>query len=71
MKKIYYGCWSANNGSSYNYGYEFTNLRTACKTMRVIALGNTFQGNTGQWQVCDHDGDCQHQNCGKSGCVKG
>ena len=69
MKKKYYGNWGANN-SSRGDGYIFTNLRTACKTMRAIALGNTFQGNTGWWRVCNHDGDCEHQDCGIGGQIR-
>jgi hypothetical protein len=50
--KTYYGDWSANNATSYNREpYEYTNLKEARKSMRAIAQGNTFAGNTGNWSV--------------------
>lgn len=54
-KKIYAGSWSANNGSSYYSDYAFTNLKKAKATMRAIALGNVFAGNSGTWRVKDSD----------------
>ena len=50
MKK-YTGSWSANNGSTYNDGYKSNNLKELKKSMREIAKGNTFQGNSGSWSV--------------------
>ena len=69
MKRIYYGCWSANNGSNWGEGYEFTNLRTALKVIKAIALGNTFEGNIGQWSVWDDNRG--GKDWGIIGCVKG
>lgn len=57
MKKIkYYGNWNANNVSSYNDGYEFTNLKDAKKRMRNICEGNVFAGSTGNWNIKDANG---------------
>jgi hypothetical protein len=56
-KKRYLGRWAANDGSTYAAGYEYTNLKTARKDLRAIAMGNTFSGNTGSWAVTElHDG---------------
>jgi hypothetical protein len=52
-KVKYIGSWSANNGSSYGGGYEFTNKKEAIKTMRDISRGNTFAGNVGRWHVTE------------------
>lgn len=52
----YTGRWSANNGSSYNGGYEDSNKKRLASDMRKIALGNTFAGSTGNWTVCDANG---------------
>jgi hypothetical protein len=51
MTTKYLGSWSANNGSSYNTGYKFGNLKDARKTMRAICKGNVQIGNTGHWHV--------------------
>jgi hypothetical protein len=56
-EKKYFGSWSANNCSSYNSKYEFSNLKTARKEMRAIAMGNTFSGNSGSWNVETANGD--------------
>lgn len=57
MEKKYTGSWSANNGSTYNYGYESNNKRELARAMRSICDGNVFAGNTGRWDVTDKDGD--------------
>lgn len=54
-KTRYIGGWS--NGSTYDQGYEFTNLRDAKTTMRKICDGNVFAGSTGRWSVDDIDGN--------------
>ena len=55
MKK-YTGGWSANNGSTYNYGYTGNNKKTLARDMREICKGNVYSGNTGCWQVIDANG---------------
>lgn len=57
LKIKYYGGYSVNNGSTYGAGYEFTNLKQACKDMRDIASGNVYQGNSGKWHVTDLRGN--------------
>lgn len=49
--KIYVGGWSANNNSTYSFGYKSTNKKTLASDMRKIAKGNTFHGNCGYWEV--------------------
>lgn len=56
-KKKYIGRWSANNGSTYNYGYESNNKREIAKSMRAICAGNVFPGNSGYWQVSINGAD--------------
>ena len=53
MKK-YIGGWSTTNGASYNQGYEFSNLKTAKKTMREIAKGNNT-GTGARWNIDDEN----------------
>ncbi len=56
MRKIkYYGSW--RTCGTHGWGYEFTNLRDACKTMRAICMGETPSGNRAEWRVCDTDGE--------------
>jgi hypothetical protein len=53
MRKTYYGYWTT--GNSYNGdAYEFTNLKTAKKTMREIAMGNDT-GSGARWWIDDND----------------
>lgn len=47
----YEGSWSANNGSTYNTGYTDNNKRRLAHDMRIIARGNCFRGNSGNWCV--------------------
>jgi hypothetical protein len=57
MTKKYEGTWSANNGSTYSYGYFGNNKRALAKEMRSIAKGNVFASqtkekmNSGNWAV--------------------
>lgn len=53
MKNKYIGGWSVNNGSSYSDDYEYTSLREARTSLRAMALGNVYPGNTGSWYVND------------------
>lgn len=53
----YIGGWSANNGSTYNHGYESNNKTELARDMRQICDGNVFAGNTGHWSVEDEDGN--------------
>jgi len=70
-RKTYYGYWGANNGSGNREPVKFTNKKEAIKTMRSIAKGNVFAGNTGWWRVCNHAGACEYQDCGTTGTVRG
>ena len=54
---LYYGSWSANNGSSYNYGYRDTNKNKLAATMRQIMAENIFGRGEGRWEVVDEDGE--------------
>ena len=53
--KKYTGSWSANNGSTYDYGYEGNNRNKLAADMREICKGNVFVGNSGHWQVVNED----------------
>ena len=53
----YTGGWSANNGSTYNYGYESNNKKELAKDLREMCDGNVFVGNTGKWSIVDEDGN--------------
>ena len=53
--KKYVGSWSANNGSTYSYGYEGSNKSQLAQNMREICRGNIFAGSSGSWQVVDRD----------------
>ena len=54
MKTKYLGYLGTNDGTHNRSGYEFTNLRDACKTMRAIACGNDT-GSGARWYVYDVD----------------
>lgn len=51
MTNKYIGGWSVNNGSTYADGYKYTSLRAAKKSLRAMARGNVFLGQTGTWYV--------------------
>jgi len=50
-KEKYTGGWSANNDSIYCYGYSFSNKKTAVKSLKAMAKGNTFRGSHGYWSL--------------------
>ena len=52
----YTGDWSANNNSTYSYGYTGNNKKTLARDMREICQANVFAGNTGHWEVTDANG---------------
>lgn len=47
----YVGSWSANNSSTFAYGYTDTNKKRLAKMMRDMARGNVFWGSTAYWEV--------------------
>ena len=47
----YIGGWSVNGGSTYGDGYTYSSLREARKSLREMAAGNVYAGNTGSWHV--------------------
>lgn len=65
----YYGTFSANNGSTCSMeAIEFANKKDANDTMREIALGNTFQGNSCTWSVTDENNRTVFQGSYNPGC---
>jgi len=69
LLKKYHGSWTANNGSTYSatLGYHYANLKIARKEMRAMAMGNTFAGNTGHWEITD---DNEYSRVVASGVVR-
>lgn len=52
----YYANFTANNGTSMIEPLEDTNKARIIKSIRKIANGNRFAGNTCRWHVCDETG---------------
>ena len=48
----YLGYYSISGGQTYNrFGYEYSNLREARKSMRKIANGTCPRGSQGKWWI--------------------
>lgn len=52
----YFGSFFCNNGPTFGQGYTDSNLRRLRKLIRAIAEGNTFAGNSANWQIRDLEG---------------
>lgn len=57
MKNTYYGSYNANGNTTNPVPYEYSNLKTARKSMREIAKGETFEGNSGHWWIENQYGE--------------